>query len=124
MDWPNDIQIKKFNMNRKLTTKGFQKDQNCQISPCILRVIASQVNAQIRIENEQSMVKRQIKGQMIMKFYKYPRKVDERKTPMKPTSIDLDFRSGRNPCFKISKNLHPNLGETMKNSISKMKLHI
>ena len=40
-------------MNRKLTIRGFQSDQNCQISPCILGVIA-----QIRIENEHQLVKR------------------------------------------------------------------
>ena len=36
----------------------------------------------------------------------------------------MDLRSGKNPCFKISKNPHPNLGETMKNPIPKMKLPI
>ena len=43
---------------------------------------------------------------------------------MKPKLNNLDLRSGRNPYFKISKNLHPNLGETKNNSISKMKLLI
>ena len=46
------------NMNRKIKTRGFQRDQNCLISPCILRVIAPA--SQIQIKNEQSMVKHQI----------------------------------------------------------------
>ena len=43
---------------------------------------------------------------------------------MKPKLNDLDLRSGRNPCFKISKNPHPKLGEMMKILISKLKLTI
>ena len=57
---------------------------------------------------------------MLMKFYE--RKANEIRNPMKPKSNDLDLRLGRNPCLKINKNLHPNLGKTMKNFISKMKL--
>ena len=52
IDEPNDIQILQLKYEGKLTTRGFQRDQNYQISPCILKVIA-QVNTQIRIENEQ-----------------------------------------------------------------------
>ena len=55
---------------------------------------------------------------------RYPLKVDETRNSMKPKSNDLELRSGRNPCFKISKNLHPNLGKTMNNSIFRMKLAI
>ena len=66
-----------------------------------------------------------LKGQMMMKFYKLDtRKVDETRSPIKPKSNDLNLRSGRNPCFKISKNPHPNLDEIMNNLISKMKLPI
>ena len=41
---------------------------------------------------------------------------------MKLKSNDLDLRLGRNPCFNISKNPHPNLGETMNNVITKLQL--
>ena len=43
---------------------------------------------------------------------------------MKSKSNDLDLKSARKPCFKISKNLNPNLGEVMSNSISKKKLTV
>ena len=72
------------------------------------------------------MVKRQIEGPSgdeILRI-KYPQKSDETTNPMKPKSNDLDLRSGRNSCFKISKNPHSNLGEKMKIIISKMKLPI
>ena len=84
------------------------------------------MNAQIWIENEQSMVKRQIEGSNDdeILWISYPQKSDETKNLMKPKSNDLDLRSGRNPCFKINKIPHPNLGETKNNSISKMKLTI
>ena len=51
-------------MDRKLTTIGFQRDQNFQILPCILRVInpASQ-----HPKNQWSNIK--LKGQKVMKFY-------------------------------------------------------
>ena len=32
---------------------------------------------------------------------------------MKPKSNELNLKLGRNPCFKISKNLFPNLRKTM-----------
>ena len=51
-------------------------------------------------------------------------KTDETRNPMKPKSIDLDLRSWRNPCFKISENPHSNLGEKMKIIIFKIKLPI
>ena len=55
---------------------------------------------------------------------RYPQRSDETRNPMKPKSNDLDLRSRRNPYFKISKNMHPNLSETKDNLISKMKLPI
>ena len=75
------------------------------------------------MNNRWSNVK--LKAQMVMKFYeRYLRKADETRNPMKPKSNDLDLRLGRNPCFKISINLHSNLGKKMKIPISKMKLSI
>ena len=38
---------------------------------------------------------------------------------MKPESNDLNLRSGRNPCLKISKILRSNWGEMMKIRIPK-----
>ena len=85
-----------------------------------------QVNAQIQIENEQLMVKRQIEGSNDDKILRirYPRKYDETKNPMKIKSNDLDLSSWRNPCLKTDNNLRSNLGEKMKIPISKMKLPI
>ena len=63
-----------------------------------------------------------LKGQMTMKFYELDiTKADETRNLMKLNSSDLDLRSWRNLCFKISKNLHPNLGKTMEILISKLK---
>ena len=46
-----------------------------------------------------------LRGEIIMKLYElYLQKADETRNPMKLESSDLDLRSGRNPCFKISKN--------------------
>ena len=72
------------------------------------------------------MVKRQIEGPNGDKILqmRYPQKDDETRNPMKLKSNDLDIRLGRNPCFKISKNLHSNLGEKMTIPISKIKLPI
>ena len=56
IDLSNDIQILQY-INRKLTTRGFQKDENYQISIYILKVIDPEVNAQIQIENEQWLVR-------------------------------------------------------------------
>ena len=84
------------------------------------------VNAQIWIENEQLMVKCQIEGtngDEILRI-RYSQKDDETRNSMKPKSNDLDVRSGRNSCLKISKNLRSNLSEKMKIFISKMKLPI
>ena len=39
-------------MNRMLMILRFQRNQNYHISPCIVGVIASKVNTQIRIEDE------------------------------------------------------------------------
>ena len=62
---------------------------------------------------------------MVMKFYELDIKGKLMKQGiLKPKSNDLDLRLWRNPCFKISKNSHPNLGETKNNSLSKMKLPI
>ena len=65
-------------MNRKLTIRGFQRNQNYEISPCILGVIALKVNAQIHIENEHQLVKRQIEGPNVDEILriKNPRKAD------------------------------------------------
>ena len=55
------------------------------------------------------MVKRQIEGSnddKILQFC-YPQKADETRNPIKSKSNDLDLRSGKNPGFKISKNLNP-----------------
>ena len=70
------------------------------------------------------MVKRQIEGSNDDEILgiRYPQKFDETRNLMKLKLNDLALRSGRNPCFKISKNVHPNLGEMKNNSISKMKL--
>ena len=70
------------------------------------------------------MVERQIEGQNddeILQI-RYPLNDDETRDLIKQKSNNLNSRSRRNPCFKISKNLYPNIGETMKNPISKMKL--
>ena len=81
---------------------------------------------QLRIKNEQSMVKCQIEGSNSDEILRIKnlQKADETRNPMKLKSNDLDLRSKRNLCFKISKNPHPNLGETMNNSNYKMKLPI
>ena len=57
------------------------------------------------------------------KFYDLPihRKVMKR-NPMKQKSNDLDLRPRKNPCFKIKKIMHSNLGEMKNNLISRMKL--
>ena len=49
IDQPNDIQINKFTYEQKALIRGFQRDQNCRISPYILWVITPQVKAQIWI---------------------------------------------------------------------------
>ena len=72
------------------------------------------------------MVKRQIEGSNddeILRF-SYPWKSDETRNLMKLKSIDLDLNSGRNPCFKINKNLHLIWAKMKNNLISKMKLTI
>ena len=45
---------------------------------------------------------------MMMKFYDfcYPWKADETRNPMKLESDNSNLKSGRNPYFKISKNLN------------------
>ena len=76
------------------------------------------------MKNEHSMVKHQIEGSNdddILRFC-YPRKADETRNPMKSKSNNLDLRSGRNLCLKISKNLNPILAKIKNNSIHKMKL--
>ena len=86
----------------------------------------TQVNTQIRIENEQLMVKPQIEesnGDEILRI-RYPWKADETRNSMKSKSNDLDLKLGRNPCFKIKENVHFNLGEKMKILIYKLKLTI
>ena len=56
---------------------------------------------------------------MMMKFYNfcYPYKADEIRNTMKLESNDLNLRSARNPCFKISKNPNP-IWAKMKNNSS------
>ena len=64
-----------------------------------------QVNAQIQIKNEQSIVQRQIEepnGDEIL-WIRYPHEAYETRNPMKPKSNDLDLISGRNPCSKLVK---------------------
>ena len=70
------------------------------------------------------MVKHQIEGSNGNEILQitYPWKADETKNPMKPKSNDLELKLGRDPCFKMRKNPNPNLGETMNNSIYKMKV--
>ena len=65
-----------------------------------------------------------LKGQMVMKFYELDIEGKLMKKKLKPKSYNLDLRSGINPCFKISKNPHSNLGKKMKILISKLKLPI
>ena len=69
-------------MNRKLTIRGFQRDQN-----------------------EQSLIKHQIEGSNVDESLRirYRQKAGETRNPMKLKSNNLDLRSGRNPCSKIRK---------------------
>ena len=62
------------------------------------------------------MVKCQIEGSNVdeILWIIYSRKSDKTRNPMKPKLIDLDLRSGRYRCFKISKNPHSNLGKRWK----------
>ena len=95
-------------MNGNLTTRGFQRDQNYQISPCILKVIAPANQC------PNWDWKSTVDGQMLnwgLKWWwnfiiitLYPVKADETRNPMKQKSSDLDLRSERNPCLKINKN--------------------
>ena len=82
----------------------------------------SQVNAQIWIENEQSLVKCQIEGPNVDEILqiRYPQKVDEIRNPITQKYNDLDLRLGTNPSLKIRKKPHSNLGEKLKILISKL----
>ena len=70
------------------------------------------------------MVKHQIEGSNddeILRFF-YAQKADETRNPIKLKSNDLDLRLGRNPCFKIRKNLNPIWAKMKNNSILRIKL--
>ena len=67
---------KSFNLyiNGKLTTRGFQRDQNYQISPCTLEVIAPATQCPNSNKNELWLVKRHIEGSNedeTLRFYIY-----------------------------------------------------
>ena len=107
MKLTNQMISKSYNsyININLTIRRFQRDKNYQISPYILRVIAPASQLPIRIENEQTLVKRQIERSNIDEILRirYPQKADETRNPMKPKSNDLDLRSWRNQYLKIRK---------------------
>ena len=59
---------------------------------------------------------------MMIKFYDFSIHDDETRNPMKSESNDLDLRSGRNPCFKISKNSNQIWPKMKNNSTYMIKL--
>ena len=102
-----------IHVNRKIIIRGFQKDQNCRILPCIFRVVVpvSQrpnsdwkwtvvvQTSNWRVKCWWNFMNRDESG------YRYPRKADETRNPMNSKSNDLDLRLGRNPFFKINKKI-------------------
>ena len=97
-------------INRKLKTRGFQRDYNSQIPIYILGVIEP---ASQRPNSDWKWI---VVGQTLNWGAKwswnftnfYPRKVDEIRNPMKPETSDSKLRSKRYTIFKISKNLSQN----------------
>ena len=93
-------------INRKLTTREFQRDQNRQIPIYILRVI-DPASQRPTSDWKWTMVSQTLNWgvKWSWKFILYPRKSDEIKNSMNLESSDSEFRSKRYHIFKISKNL-------------------
>ena len=58
----------------------------------------------------------------ILQFF-YPQKADETRNPIKLESSDSDLRSGRNPYFKVSKNLNQIWAKMKNKTTSKANLN-
>ena len=89
-----------------ISTRGFQRDQNCQIPICISEVI-DRASQHPNSDWKWTMVGQALNwganDHRILQIF-YPRKADKTRNPMKPESCDSELRSERYPYFKISEN--------------------